>query len=107
MRDNTTFKTVSGGEDGKLVFINPAGSQLVRKLNAVMAWPTHLVVLGFLPWFNANYCGGSGWIFFAIALLWIATFGLAMLTFFSATKDHRMSPTEVRAYLDLHHPTAI
>lgn len=52
-------------------------------------------ILGVLPWFNYTFCGGSGWIYAAIALGWgFSIFARA------GGKVKRYSPTEARRWLD-------
>lgn len=60
-----------------------------------------LGMLGALPWFNYRYCGGSAWIYAAIAIGWFVGI-IARAS--GKTKDARLSPAEARAYLDKHFP---
>jgi hypothetical protein len=54
-----------------------------------------------LPWFNYRFCGGSGWINFAIALAWIV--GIVSRAS-GSMKKARKTPDEARAWLDENFP---
>jgi hypothetical protein len=52
-----------------------------------------------MMWFNANYCGGSAWIYAVIAVVWF----LWLLG--KASKNLvKLTPAEARAWLDKHFP---
>jgi hypothetical protein len=58
-----------------------------------------LVLIGAM-WFNANYCGGSGWIYAVTALLWF------VWLLGKASKHRReMTSAEARAWLDENFPS--
>ena len=58
-------------------------------------------MLSALPWFNHQYCGGSGWINMTIALMWI----IVILGRASETRrKSEMTPAEAKAWLAEHYP---
>jgi hypothetical protein len=60
-----------------------------------------LGLLAALPWFNYRYCGGSGWIFFAIAFAWF----IVMCSRASGEKAKATkTPEQARAWLDEQYP---
>jgi hypothetical protein len=59
-------------------------------------------MLAFLPWFNHQYCGGSGWINAAIALAWF----IVLISRVSGERAKRTkTPAQARAWLDEKFPT--
>ena len=60
-----------------------------------------VAALGFLPWFNYTYCGGSGWINAAIAVGWfVAVIAIGR----RLAGANERTPAETRAWLDANFP---
>jgi hypothetical protein len=83
--------------------IGPGGAPKVfvvreRLWQSVLSDTYTFAVLAALPWFNHAYCGGSGWIDFAIAFAWFVMISARLS---GKTKEARKSPAEVRAWLDV------
>ena len=63
-----------------------------------------LAMLAGLPWLNHNYLGGSSWIYAAIAFAWF----VSIISRASGMKaKNTMTPEQVRAWLDEHHPAEV
>lgn len=76
---------------------------LVREglVSSILSDGLTLAILGFLPWANHTFSGGSAWIYAAIAIGWFVSI---VSRANNMKAEGTMSPAQARAWLDQHYP---